>query len=137
MQCFHAVVSTSCPVLQVLKVRQTLWGFILQPECDEEHFVDVDESLVNPELARSGSYEISARNPLYCKAEGCCLWELNRLGAHYHPSVQAFAKKLAAVSFKDESGDRDMSNKSTPVDCPRFSSDILKPPLKLRCGRSV
>ncbi len=92
---------TKC-VVQVLKLHSSLWSFILQPESDEEHFVDIDESLeisVNSadKIPPSG-YQISARNPLYCKAEASCLWELNRLASHYHPSVQAFAKKIAAVS---------------------------------------
>ena len=43
------------------------------------------------------TYDPSRRNPLYCRAETSCLWELTRLQAHYHPSVQAFAKKMAAV----------------------------------------
>ena len=92
----------SCALLQVLKSRQDLWSFILQAESsDEEHFVDVDEPATSPaEQGRSGcGYQPAARNPLFCKAETSCLWELARLTCHYHPSVQAFARKIALVSL--------------------------------------
>ena len=71
----------------------------MQAESDEEHFVDMDDTLEGSGNNRTASvYQIAARNPLFCKAETCCLWELSRVASHYHPSVQAFAKKIAAVS---------------------------------------
>ncbi len=91
--------------MQVLKVKPSLWPFILQPTTsDLEHFVDVplssdsdsgndDEVPVtsthdhvtknndnkNIITRDSSSYQIMNRNPLYCKAETSCLWELNRV----------------------------------------------------------
>ena len=71
-----------------------------------EHFADVGEERVeghdHHEARRNqphntSGYQIAGRNPLYCKAERSCSWELTRLGSHYHPSVQAFAKKVAQV----------------------------------------
>ena len=99
-QIFMYIISLSIIIMQVLKVHSSVWSFILQPESDDEHFVDVDDASVeNSAIEKHGTgYQMSARNPLYSKAETCCLWELNRLISHYHPSVQAFAKKLAAVS---------------------------------------
>ena len=63
------------------------------------------------------AYKLAARNPLYCGAETSCLWELARvrpsrhtcselislllclqMSAHFHPSVQVFAKTIASVS---------------------------------------
>ncbi len=87
---------------QVLKVKPSLWPFILQPTTsDLEHFVDVplssdsdsgnDDKVpvassqdhvtkISDNVARdSSSYQIMNRNPLYCKAETSCLWELNRV----------------------------------------------------------
>lgn len=101
---------------QVLKQRTGLWAFVLQSEAaDEEHFADVAEEPCSERGGGSGhliaacnepscavvgqsGYLIGGRNPLYCKAETSCLWELARLESHYHPSVQAFAKKVAQVS---------------------------------------
>ena len=39
------------------------------------------------------------RNPLFSVAENSCLWELNRLSRHYHPSVCLFTRTLMKVSF--------------------------------------
>ncbi len=72
----------------MLKLRETLWSFILQPE---------SEGQVVQETSRKKCYDPISRNPLYCAADTSCLWELSVLQTHYHPSVQAFAKKLVAV----------------------------------------
>lgn len=100
--------------MQVLKQRTGLWAFVLQSEAaDEEHFTDVATEPceqgegrvhqiaepISTVVGQSG-YQIGGRNPLYCKAESSCLWELARLESHYHPSVQAFAKKVAQVRFR-------------------------------------
>ena len=89
---------------QVLKVQPNLWPFLLQSEgADEEHFADVEEEgegdLKGHVVAGGcvGGYLINGRNPLYCRADTSCLWELARLQSHYHPSVQAFATKIAQV----------------------------------------
>ncbi len=122
----------------MLKIKPGLWSFVLQP-VDEEHFHDQEEegeeggaglsSLPRPGIVSvvgGGGYLPSHRNPLYCRAEGTCLWELGRvrergggreggregphhdmcsmisstpqLTNHYHPSVQVFARKLTSVS---------------------------------------
>ena len=47
---------------------------------------------------KSQTYKPSQRNPLYSGAENSCLWELNRLSRHYHPSVSHFAHTLMKVS---------------------------------------
>ena len=47
----------------------------------------------------SQTYKPHQRNPLYSGAENSCLWELNRLSRHYHPSVCLFARTLMKVSF--------------------------------------
>lgn len=93
-------------ILQLLKLRSDLWPFVVQSEAGGvEHFADVseeqDEGRGHHEARRSQSstsgYQIAGRNPLYCRAESSCLWELTRLESHYHPSVQAFAKRVAQV----------------------------------------
>ena len=48
---------------------------------------------------RSQMYKPHQRNPLFSGAENSCLWELNRLSRHYHPSVCLFARNLMKVSF--------------------------------------
>ena len=45
------------------------------------------------------AYKPHQRNPLYSGAENSCLWELNRLSRHYHPSVCLFARTLMEVSL--------------------------------------
>ena len=84
----------------MLKVRPDLWSYVLQGESsEEEHYVDVDNTSGSVTSGRSVSgYQPHSRNPLYCRAETSCLWELARLTFHYHPSVQAFSKKIASVS---------------------------------------
>ena len=51
------------------------------------------------------------REPLYCKAERACLWELVPLAGHVHPSVAAMARTLLAGVPIDYTGDplRDLS----------------------------
>ena len=44
------------------------------------------------------TYKPHQRNPLFSGAENSCLWELNRLSRHYHPSVSLFASTLMKVS---------------------------------------
>ncbi|XP_033730348.1 CCAAT/enhancer-binding protein zeta-like, partial [Pecten maximus] len=39
-------------------------------------------------------YNPSVRNPLHCRAEQECMWELEKLAAHFHPSVALFAQTL-------------------------------------------
>lgn len=41
-----------------------------------------------------GRYDMRKRDPEYSHAECSCLWELNTLAEHYHPSVAAMARSL-------------------------------------------
>ena len=42
-------------------------------------------------------YDPFHRNPQYCHAETECIWELENLAEHFHPSVALFAKQLLMV----------------------------------------
>jgi len=44
-------------------------------------------------------YDPRKRDPQFAKAENTCLWELNELGNHYHPSVMKFAKQLIGGEY--------------------------------------
>lgn len=77
---------------QLLKLKSSLWPFVREAEADEEEFKDVPMEDNEEDLSSqseeedngvSGStkdiqtcYLPKARNPLYCKAEHSCLWEL-------------------------------------------------------------
>ncbi|XP_022800825.1 CCAAT/enhancer-binding protein zeta-like isoform X2 [Stylophora pistillata] len=54
---------------------------------------------------KSQTYKPSQRNPLYSGAENSCLWELNRLSRHYHPSVSHFAHTLMKGDNIEYKGD--------------------------------
>ena len=43
------------------------------------------------------TYDAQHRNPLHCRADTECVWELERLAEHYHPSVALFANSLLKV----------------------------------------
>ena len=45
----------------------------------------------------SSGYDPQHRNPLYCHAEQECVWELQKLASHYHPTVSLFANRLLKV----------------------------------------
>ena len=89
-----------CPVslvTQILKEKPSLKSFILSPEAEdeEEHFSDVplegdcDPPMVDGEGLKEGTedsrqerergYRGLNRNPLYCRAEHSCLWELEKV----------------------------------------------------------
>ncbi|XP_019631116.1 PREDICTED: CCAAT/enhancer-binding protein zeta-like [Branchiostoma belcheri] len=53
----------------------------------------------------SSQYDPQGRNPLYCGADGSCLWELCKLANHFHPSVALFAKKILDGEVIQYSGD--------------------------------
>ena len=44
------------------------------------------------------SYNPMNRNPQYSHAENECVWELQQLASHYHPSVALFAQTMLKVS---------------------------------------
>lgn len=52
--------------------------------------------LHHPTRPGEGRYDMRKRNPEYSGAERSCLWELNTLADHYHPSVAAMARSLLA-----------------------------------------
>ena len=43
-------------------------------------------------------YDCYQRNPLYCRAQDECLWELQALTRHYHPTVSLYAGTILQVS---------------------------------------
>lgn len=112
-------------ISEVLKVKPSLWPFILQPGAsDLEHFEDVplpphldteetEQITSSPDhktgntshMTKASDYRIVHRNPLYCGAESSCLWELSGLTQHFHPSAQLFARKLASGEHVDYQGD--------------------------------
>ena len=82
-----------CIFVKLLKTKPTLWAYILQPEIgnEEEVFCDVDEAekgegeesiTIEGKTAIKESveeYRMKHREPLYCRAEISCLWELTRV----------------------------------------------------------
>ncbi|XP_064599583.1 CCAAT/enhancer-binding protein zeta-like [Liolophura sinensis] len=54
---------------------------------------------------KSGQYNPSHRNPLYCSVDQECVWELEKLTKHYHPSVSLFALTLLQAKPINYSGD--------------------------------
>lgn len=96
------------------------------PECDDddEVFRDVDSDEENIQASGSNAkienpaeqaaqdeengnlhsvqdrYNISAREPLYARAERSALWELVALAAHNHPSVSRFSAELCKAQDK-------------------------------------
>lgn len=76
-----------------MKTKPALWAYILQPEIgnEEEIFHDVDEAeegegeeAITMEETTAiedivEGYRMKHREPLYCRAEISCLWELARV----------------------------------------------------------
>ncbi|KAI9359205.1 CBF/Mak21 family-domain-containing protein [Zopfochytrium polystomum] len=73
--------------------RPGIWALVTQPE----------------ELSdgKDGGYDPRKREPLFCKAEESCLWELVALSRHYHPTVSLFARTLLS---------------SKPIEAPRSAT---------------
>uniref|UniRef100_A0A8C8FLT6 CCAAT/enhancer-binding protein zeta n=1 Tax=Oncorhynchus tshawytscha TaxID=74940 RepID=A0A8C8FLT6_ONCTS len=95
-----------------------------EEEDDEERFVDSDKveegqreiipkptasSWVHHQNIEGGksmdTYDPLHRNPLFCGADHTTLWELQRLSAHFHPSVSLFAKTILQGEFINYTGD--------------------------------
>jgi ribosome biogenesis protein MAK21 len=55
---------------------------------------DDNDTVQTPTTATADVYDWRKRNPLFANAETSCAWEIHHLLAHYHPSVQQFAKQL-------------------------------------------
>lgn len=122
----HFICGCLVLISEVLKLKSELWPFILQAEAeDKEEFYDVVEGELercselnegegknedtNVEegnfMAERDKYSMVHREPLYCGAEKSCLWELDRLTHHFHPSVQVFAKTISAGNYITYDGD--------------------------------
>ncbi|RXK37999.1 ribosome biogenesis protein MAK21 [Tremella mesenterica] len=71
---------------------------LVEPEDDEEHFVDVDagpsDASTNPARPSMTSYDGKKREPQFAHAETSCLWELLPFIDHFHPSVSLQATQL-------------------------------------------
>ncbi|KAJ7365571.1 hypothetical protein OS493_005686 [Desmophyllum pertusum] len=121
-------------VSELTKLKPAIKSLTQQPEEDdeEEHFVDVPSDEENDNntttedepqtrhvdtpkgptagahlsgAQRSQTYKPQQRNPLYSGAENTCLWELDRLSRHYHPSVCLFACTLMKGDDIEYKGD--------------------------------
>ena len=56
--------------------------------------VQTTTTAMNAAAAAANDYDARKRDPLHARAELSCMWELNQLRAHFHPSVGHFAKCL-------------------------------------------
>ncbi|KAM9798285.1 CCAAT/enhancer-binding protein zeta [Neosynchiropus ocellatus] len=54
---------------------------------------------------KNQNYDPLHRNPLFCGADRCTLWELQQLALHFHPSVALFARTLLQGESIQYSGD--------------------------------
>ncbi|KAK7906644.1 hypothetical protein WMY93_015256 [Mugilogobius chulae] len=92
----------------------------LKGEDEEERFVDADKPQPPQENRPSASwvhhhnmeggkssqtYDPLHRNPLFCGADHCSLWELHQLSKHFHPSVSLFAQTILKGDSISYSGD--------------------------------
>ncbi|XP_052271402.1 CCAAT/enhancer-binding protein zeta-like [Dreissena polymorpha] len=50
-------------------------------------------------------YDPYHRNPAYCHAENACMWELQGLAAHFHPTVALFARQILQGESIEYPGD--------------------------------
>lgn len=55
-------------------------------------------------FTKTSDYDPQHRNPLYCRADAECVWELQKLSQHFHPTVSLFASNLLKV-WPQEWGD--------------------------------
>ncbi|XP_056021868.1 CCAAT/enhancer-binding protein zeta-like [Ostrea edulis] len=54
----------------------------------------VHKNLINSGFTKTPEYDPHHRNPLYCRADSECFWELQKLSQHFHPTVSLFASNL-------------------------------------------
>ena len=47
--------------------------------------------------SESNDYDPYHRNPQYCHAENSCVWELEKMAGHFHPTVSLFAQQILKV----------------------------------------
>ncbi|GMH33497.1 hypothetical protein BSKO_01331 [Bryopsis sp. KO-2023] len=106
---------------ELMKTHRGLKTTISQPEEDEDvekfedAIVDEDGEEKHPSKAEGGNgakdnvtskkYKIGEREPLYCNADGACLWELATFASHVHPTVSEMARSLLALRPVEFIGD--------------------------------
>ncbi|KAI8834319.1 CBF/Mak21 family-domain-containing protein [Chytridium lagenaria] len=84
---------------EIARSKPGVWSLVLQPEDNtEESFGDVDEDGTTTAKAgkpsRIAGYDWKKRDPMHSLANASCLWELNALALHFHPTVSFYAKQL-------------------------------------------
>merc|ERR1712137_540901 len=98
--CSHSKPSLICGMLylvsEVIKNRPKLRTCIQQPE---------EASLVATENGEDSYYNGQMREPQFSRAEESCLWEINELCHHFHPSVCSFAETLREGGVVTYQGD--------------------------------
>lgn len=52
-------------------------------------------------FTKTSDYDPQHRNPLYCRADAECIWELQKLSQHFHPTVSLFASNLLKVWLQE------------------------------------
>lgn len=89
----------ACAVIYLVRELEdafpSLASFIDQPEDNEE--LDAETGLLptdDPSTARPPVYDGKKRAPEYSHADRSCLWELDPLLQHFHPSATLFATRL-------------------------------------------
>eukprot|EP00105_Crassostrea_gigas_P005739 XP_011419440.1 PREDICTED: CCAAT/enhancer-binding protein zeta [Crassostrea gigas] len=65
----------------------------------------VHKNLKNSGFTKTSDYDPQHRNPLYCRADAECIWELQKLSQHFHPTVSLFASNLLKGEAVRYSGD--------------------------------
>jgi len=99
-------------VSEILKTSPALWNTINDAEeLDEDGDEGGGAAAVGAGQADdksgniSGVYDPSKRDPQYAHAERSCMWEVQALSQHAHPSVSAMAKSMLAgvpVQYKGD-----------------------------------
>ncbi|XP_061172895.1 CCAAT/enhancer-binding protein zeta-like [Saccostrea echinata] len=65
----------------------------------------VHKNLKNSGFTKAAEYDPQHRNPLYCRADSECVWELQKLSQHFHPTVSLFASNLLKGEHVRYTGD--------------------------------
>eukprot|EP00002_Diphylleia_rotans_P025457 TRINITY_DN5035_c0_g1_i2.p1 TRINITY_DN5035_c0_g1~~TRINITY_DN5035_c0_g1_i2.p1 ORF type:complete len:817 (-),score=192.36 TRINITY_DN5035_c0_g1_i2:57-2507(-) len=87
---------------EIMRMTPGLSLMITQPEDNEgqENYQDADKadsdnkSLMSEGTPNMIGYNPYKRDPQFAKAENSCLWELNKLAVHFHPTVAKWATFL-------------------------------------------
>ncbi|CAK8680476.1 unnamed protein product [Clavelina lepadiformis] len=108
----------------------------LQDEDDDEHFLDVKEDSDAPESSPTeveqqvsswthkhrdamrhvnSAYDPLHRNPQYCGAEKCAVWELHSMIRHFHPTVALYSKDLISQQLNRDASSGDPLNDHTLI----------------------